>query len=105
MTIEVTSLRSLLELTSAELGVQHEFWHNILGEARFRYERDKFDFVNLIDNNYSMNLDGRYLISQNFEFDLTFAHNVRNANLPNVLLYNTGPYTENTVSFAIKAAI
>jgi hypothetical protein len=97
--------RNTRETTTALAGVQHEFRHDFLAEARFRYERDKFDFNGLVDDTFSLNLNARYLINRHWEADMEFAHNVRTANLPNDRTYNTGPYTENVVSLTLKAAL
>jgi hypothetical protein len=93
-----------LEVTTAEIGLQHEFWHDLLGEIRFRYERDEFDPVNLVDKNYSVNVGSRFLINRNLELDLSYALNIRTAN-KDLLLYNSGPYQANIVTLALKAAI
>ena len=96
--------RGALEVTSAEVGVQHEFWHNILGQARFRFEQDKFDPVDLVDRNYSVDLGARFLLNQNMELDMSYVLNTRTAN-QNIFLYNSGPYQANAVSLTLKAAL
>ena len=93
-----------LELTEAEIGLQHEFWHDLLGEIRFRYERDQFDPLDLVDKNYSVNVGSRFLINRNLELDLSYALNIRTAN-KNILLYNSGRYQANMATLALKAAL
>ena len=96
--------RGALEVTSAKIEIQHEFWHDILGEARFRFEQDKFDPVDLTDRNYSVNLGARFLLNRNMELDISYIFNTRTAN-QNILLYNSGAYLSNTVSMTLKAAM
>jgi hypothetical protein len=93
-----------LEVTGAEIGLQHEFWHNLLGEIRFRFERDKFDPVHLVDNNYSVDVSSRFLVNRNMELNLTYMLNIRTAN-QGLLLYNSGPYQANMISLALKASL
>jgi hypothetical protein len=100
----LSSQRGSLELTSFEVGAQHEFWHNLLGELRFRYEEDKFDPVGLIDKNYFLNANGRILINRNLELDMSYTYNARDAN-QDILIYNTGAYSGNAVSLTLKAAM
>jgi hypothetical protein len=96
--------RGALEVTSAEIGIQHEFWHNILGEARFLFEQDRFDPVDLVDRNYSVDLGARFLLNQNMEVDASYVLHVRSAN-QDILLYNSGAYQSNTASLTLKAAL
>jgi hypothetical protein len=98
------SQRSSLESTVAQAGLQHEFWHDLLGEARFRFAHEKYELADLIDNDYQLNVNGRWLINQHLELDLEYAHNVRQANKP-ITFYNSGPYSENTVSLTLKGGI
>lgn len=100
-----TDRRNTRESTAALAGIQHEFIHDLLAEARFRYERDVFDFNRLVDNTYSASANMRYLLNRHWEADFEIAHDVRTANHPNDRTYNTGPYTENVVSFMLKAAL
>jgi hypothetical protein len=97
--------RNTREATTAVAGIQHEFRHNLLGEIRFRYERDTFDFNGLIDNTFTLNLNARFLINRHWEAQLEYAHNVRIANLPENRTFNTGPYDENVVSLTLKAGL
>jgi hypothetical protein len=100
----LASQRGALEVSSAEVGIQHEFWHNLLGQVRFRFEQDKFDPVDLVDRNFAVNLGGRILVNRNMELDISYDLNIRTAN-QNILLYNSGPYQANMVSLALKAAM
>lgn len=100
-----TGQRNTLTTTLAQIGVQHEFWHDLLGAARFRYERDEFDFNNLIDDNYAINANGRYLINRNLEADLDYTYRVRAANLPNDRTFNSGPFNENVIAVSLKAGL
>ncbi len=101
----VPSLRGSLTLASVDARLQHEFWHNVLGEMRFRYERADFELGDVLDSSYGYNLNGRYLVNRNLELDLSYSHNLRRSNRPDIRFYNSGPYTENIVSIALKAAI
>ncbi|HJT44112.1 MAG TPA: outer membrane beta-barrel protein [Rhizomicrobium sp.] len=96
--------RGSLTTTSAEIGVQHEFWHNLLGELQFRYEQDKFQPAGLINQNYIVTVDGRYLINRNMELGLSYTYHIRTAN-DDTLQFNSGPYRENTVSLALKITL
>ena len=98
------NLRGALEVTSAQVGLQHEFWHDILGEVRFRFEQDRFDPVDLVDRNYSAILGARFLLNQNLEVDASYVLNTRTAN-QDILLYNSGAYQASTVSLTLKAAL
>ncbi len=51
-----------------------------------------------------MNANGRFLVNQNLELDLSYTHNIRDAN-KDLVLYNSGPYSENLVSLTAKAAL
>ena len=97
--------RNTFEATVGKLGVQHEFWHNLLGEAAFRYERDVFDFNNLIDNTYALSSDMRYLLNRYAEVDLNFTHTRRTANLSMDRTFNSGPYTENLLFLTLKVGL
>lgn len=99
-----TSLRGTLEVTSAEIAVQHEFWHNILGQLRFRYERDKFDPVDLVNDNYNVEVSARFPLNRFLELNASYNLNIRTAN-QDLLLYNSGPYQGNLVSLQLKAAL
>jgi|GEM_PF-6352126 len=70
--IGLSDQRGALEVLSLEFGVQHEFWHDFLGEARFRFEEDRFEPAGLVDQNYSLNANGRWLINRNLELDLSY---------------------------------
>lgn len=100
----INSLRGTLEVTSAQIGVQHEFWHNILGELQFRFEQDRFDPVDLVDKNYGVDLGVRFLLNRHMEVNASYLLNVRTAN-QDILLYNSGPYQANIVSLELKAAL
>src|SRR5262249_60830466 len=63
--------RGALETSSATIGIQHEFWHDILGQVRFRFEGDKFDPVDLVDQNYGVDLGTRILVNRNLELDVS----------------------------------
>lgn len=99
-----TGLRGTLEVTSAEITVQHEFWHNILGTVRFRYEKDRFDPVALVDDNYSVDVGARFLLNRYLELNASYVMNKRTANQP-LLLYNSGPYQADIVTLQLKAAL
>jgi len=100
----LASQRGALEISSVEAGLQHEIWHNLLGQVRFRFEQDKFDPVDLVNRNFAVNLGARILVNRNMELDIAYNLNIRTAN-QNILLYNSGPYQANTVSLALKAAM
>lgn len=97
-------LRGSLETTSMEVGIQHEFWHDILGQARFRFVQDRFEPVDLLDRTYTVDLGARFLINRNMQLDVGYALNIRTAN-QDILLYNSGPYQGNIVSMTLKAAL
>jgi hypothetical protein len=101
----VPARRNSLQITTAELGVQHEFWHDVLGEARFRYERDFFDFNGLTDRIFLLRANLRYLINHLLEADLDYTYRERTANLPADRTFNSGPYSENVVSMTLKAGL
>ncbi|HKY19220.1 MAG TPA: outer membrane beta-barrel protein [Rhizomicrobium sp.] len=96
--------RGALTSTSAGIGIQHEFWHNLLGELQFRYEQDEFEPAGLVNRNYAVHVDGRFLVNRNMELGLSYSFRARTAN-DDVVLYNSGPYQENTVSLALKIAL
>jgi hypothetical protein len=91
--------------TFGSLGVQHEIYHNLLGEAAFSYAHDAFDFDDLTDNTYSPSGNLRYLVNQHFELDLDYAYRIRTSNQPNNRLFNSGPYRENVVTLTLKAGL
>ena len=97
--------RNTLEDTQAIIGAQHEFRHNLLGQFRFKYERDEFDFSGLIDDTYNFTVNARYLINRHWEANLDYAHNSRTANQPGNHVYNTGPFEENVVSLTLKGRL
>jgi hypothetical protein len=97
-------LRGTLEVTSAQIAIQHEFWHDILGEAQFRFEQDRFEPVDLVDRTWSINLGTRFLLNRNMELDISYLLNIRTAN-KDLLIYNSGPYQSNLVSLQLKAAL
>jgi hypothetical protein len=96
--------RDSLEITTAELGAQHELRHDILGEASFRYERDHFDFNGLTDRTYALRANLRYLINRFLEADLDYTYRKRTANLPADRTFNSGPFSENVVTITLKAS-
>ena len=100
-----TGQRNTLAMTIAEIGAQYEFWHDLLGAVRFRYERDEFDFNNLVDDTYAVSANGRYLINRNLEADLDYTYRVRTANLPNDRTFNSGPFNENVIAVSLKAGL
>jgi len=100
----LASQRGALEVSSTEISLQHEFWHNLLGQARFRFEQDKFDPVDLVDRNFAVNLGARILVNRNMELDISYDLNIRTANQA-LLLYNSGAYQGDTVSLSLKAAM
>jgi hypothetical protein len=100
----ISALRGTLEVTSGEIGIEHEFWHDILGHVQFRVEQDKFDPVDLVDKNYVVNVGTRFLLNRNMEVDASYALNIRTAN-QDILLYNSGPYQADIVSLTLKAAL
>ena len=85
--------------------MQHEFWHDILGQARFRYQRDHFDFNGLTDKTYVFGVNARYLINRFLEADFDYTYRRRSANLPADRTFNSGPFTENVVSLTLKGAL
>ena len=100
-----TGQRNTLTMTVAQIGVQHEIWHDLLRSAGFRYERDVFDFNDLIDDSYAVNANGRYLINRNLEADIDYTYRVRTANLPNDRTFNSGPFNENVIAATLKAGL
>jgi hypothetical protein len=99
------AIRSTLDSTVADIGVQHEFYHDFLGQVRLRHQRDHFDFNGLTDRTWMVSLNLRYLINRNLEVDFDYDYRDRSANLPNDRTFNTGPFTENVVSFSLKAGL
>jgi hypothetical protein len=97
--------RDSLQTTTLDLGVQHEFFHDLLGEARFGYDRNHFDFNGLTDRVYSLRLNGRYLINRVFEADFDYTYRQRTANMPQDRTFNSGPFEENVVTFTLKAGL
>jgi hypothetical protein len=97
--------RNSLDTTSMDIGVQHEFLHDILGEARFRYERDHFDFNGLTDKTRTFSTDLRYLINRSLEIDFDYLYRNREVNLPADRTFNSGPYTEHVISLTLKAGL
>jgi hypothetical protein len=97
--------RNSLEMTTAELGIQHEFLHDILGEVRARYERDHFDFNGLTDRTYALRAGVRYLINRFLEADLEYTYRQRTANLPADRTFNSGPFSENVIALTLKAGL
>jgi hypothetical protein len=93
------------EASMVEFGVQHEFWHDLWGEARFRYSRDHFDDNDLIDTTHALTANVRYSVNHNLELDLDYAYRARTANHPNDMSHNSGPYYENVVTLTLKAAL
>jgi len=98
-------IRSTLDTTFAEIGVQHEFYHDLLGLVRLRDQRDHFDFNGLTDRTYVLSLNLRYLINRNLTADLDYIYRNRSANLPNDRTFNSGPFTENVVSVSLRAGL
>jgi hypothetical protein len=94
-----------LETTVADVAVQREAYHDLLCEVGFRYERDVFDFNNLIDDNYAARLTVRYLLNENFELDAGYTYTQRTATLPEDRTYNSGPYKEHVLSVTVEAAL
>lgn len=100
-----TTHRSTLDATTIKAGVQHEIRHDLLGEADLEYDRDVFDFNNLIDDVYTAEGTLRYLINRHLEVDADYRYRVRTANLPFDFSFNSGPYTENVLSLTVKLAL
>jgi hypothetical protein len=100
----LASQRGSLAISSAEIGVQHEFWHDLLGQASFRFEEDKFNPLGLVNRNYAVDLAARLLVNRNLELDASYQLGIRTAN-QDIQLYNSGPYQANTVSLTLKAAM
>src|SRR5262249_49522917 len=96
--------RGALETSIVEIGIQHEFWHDVLGQVRFHFEEDKFDPVDLLDQNYAVDVGTRILLNRNLQLDLSYQLDIRSAN-KDILLYNSGPYHADMVSLTLKAAI
>ena len=94
--------RNTRETMAALLAVQHEFWHNFLGEVRVRYAKDRFNFNGLFNNTYAVSLNARYLVNRYLQLDLDYTHAARTANLPDDRTYNSGPYTENIVALTVR---
>ena len=99
------SQRNTRETTAALIAVQHEFWHNFLGEVRVRYAKDRFDFNGLFNRTYGMTVNARYLVNRYMQLDLEYTHAARTANLPDDRTYNSGPYTENVVALTLRAGL
>jgi hypothetical protein len=98
-----TSRRDSLTTTAGEVALQHEFYHNLLGRTHFRYERDVFDRVGLVDDTYTAVAELNYLINRNVELSLHYTHRSRTANLPLDRTYNSGPFTENIFGLGLRA--
>jgi len=94
--------RSSLEATTLKLALQHEIWHNLLGEVDLEYIHDVFDLNNLVDNIYTVAGNMRYLINRNAEVEASYQYRERFANLPHDFTFNSGPYAENILSFSVK---
>jgi hypothetical protein len=93
--------------TTIGITYQHEFYHDLLGELRFAYERDQFRGVRpyLVQDNYNPLANARYLVSKNVEIDLTYNYTKRTANFPHVNFYNSGPFNESVLSLTLKAGL
>ncbi|HUN50666.1 MAG TPA: outer membrane beta-barrel protein, partial [Candidatus Sulfotelmatobacter sp.] len=100
-----SSQRNTFQSTGGQIGVQHEFWHNILGEANVAYEHDVFDFNGLVDDTYVLSGDVHYLLNRYSEIDFNFAHTQRTANLSADRTFNSGPYTDNIVFLTLKVGL
>lgn len=94
-----------LEITSADIAAQREVQHDLLGEVGFKYERDVFDFNNLIDDNYAAHATARYFLNEHVEMDANYTYTQRTATLPNDRTYNTGPYKEHVLSLTVAATL
>jgi hypothetical protein len=101
----LTPERNSLQITTGDIAVQHEFFHDILGEAGVRYERDHFDFNGLTDRTFAVRADVRYLINRYLEASLDYTWRKRTANMPDDRTFNSGPFRENVVSLTLKAAL
>jgi hypothetical protein len=99
------SIRSTLDTTAAEIGVQHEIYHDFLADMRLRHQRDHFDFNGLTDRTWVLSLGLRYLINRNLEADFDYIYRDRSANLASDRVFNSGPFTENVVSLTLKAGL
>ncbi len=97
--------RNTRETTAGQIALQHEFWHNFLGEIRVRYAKDRFDFNGLFNNTYAVSLNARYLVNRYLQVDLDYTHAARTANLPDDRTYNSGPYKENAVVLTLRAGL
>lgn len=99
------SRRDSLTISSAELGLEHELYHDLLGRVRFRYERDEFSRNELLDKTYTAMADLRYLLNRNLEISVEYTHRSRVANLPFDRTFNSGPFTENILGLFFRAAL
>jgi hypothetical protein len=94
--------RSTLQKAGIRLNVEHEIWHNLLGEISVEYDHDVFDLNNLVDNYYTAICNLRYLINRYSEFQISYEYRDRTASLPNDFTFNTGPFKENIISLTLK---
>lgn len=98
-------VRNTLETTMAQVGVQHELWHDLLGATNFRYERNAFGFNDATFDTYSVSANARYMINRNLEADLDYSFQMRDASRPNDTTFNSGAFSENIIVVSIKAGL
>jgi len=94
--------RSTFEQTTVRLRVEHEIWNDLLGAVGVEYDRDVFDFNGLVDNEYTVGGNLRYLMNRYSEIQISYQYRDRIANLPNDFTFNSGPFTENILSVGLK---
>jgi hypothetical protein len=97
--------RSTLQKAGLKLGIEHEIWHDLLGETGVEYDHNVFDLNNLIDDYFVFDIGLRYLVNRYAELQLSYQHRDRLANLPHDVTFNTGPYNENIAIVTIKAQL
>jgi hypothetical protein len=95
--------RDTHESTAVTTSLQHEFYHNLLGEAQVGYQHDVFDFNDLVDNTYEVNGNVRYLMNRHSEVDFAYIHRIRTANQPSDRTFNSGAFDENVLLLSVKA--
>jgi hypothetical protein len=105
--LKVTGGPNVYVATSAGVTLQHEFWHDLLGELKFNFERDEFRGIrpNLVQETYQLVTNARYLVDRDAEIDLSYNYFSRTANFPNVNFYNSGPFHESVLTLTMKAGL
>jgi hypothetical protein len=96
-----TTHRSTVQRLISEISVQHEIWHDVLGEVEAGYQHFAFDFNGLTDNYYVLGGNVRYLVNNYSEIRASYEYRARSANQPADFTFNTGPFKEDTLSMKV----